>query len=139
MSAFPRNRYDASEFIRGFDSAHVGRDGGEVCISFPISHSDTDEMLIYFPGCTDQPPPDLIGLARQTCMRITQLDNLVLDSCEDEWHRCGLGLDDFDLHIAYIEIEAEVVRLECYGTKVNTQWTAEFTPSTGESWTKANF
>lgn len=139
MTAFPRNRYDASEFIRGFDSAPLGDDGGELCISFPISNPENDEMLIYFPGCTDELPPDLLQLARQTCMRITQLDNLVQDSCEDEWHRCGLDLDAYDLHLAYIQIEAELVSLEYYGTKVNTQWTAKFRPSTSESWTKANF
>lgn len=139
MNAFPRNRYDAAEFVRGFDSAHVGRDGNEVCISFAVSNPENDEMLVYFPGCASDPPPELLQLARLTCSHITELDNAVQNSCEEEWRRHGRRSDDYELYLAHIIIEPKIVQLEYYGSKVNTQWTAKFIPVDGECWKKANF
>ena len=81
---FCRNRYDTEEFVRGFDSANVERDGIELCISFAISNSENEEMTIWFPGCPSNPSAELMRLARLTCLRITELDNLVQASCEEE-------------------------------------------------------
>lgn len=139
MSAFPRNRYDVDEFTRGLDSSQVGRDGNEVCISFEISNHDNEEMTIYFPGCTSEPTAALLHRARDICSRICELDNLVQQSCEDEWRRNGLPIENYELYLAHIEVEPEIVRLEYYGTKVNTQWDAQFRQADDGNWAKVNF
>lgn len=141
MDAFPRNRYDASEFLRGFESACIGHDSNEVWISLAICDSGNNKMEIeiYFPSWADNPPPELLQIARRTCSCITQLDNLVQDSCEDDWRHSGKDTASWELFLANIEIETDLVRLEYYGTKVNTQWCAEFVPSEHEAWAKVNF
>jgi hypothetical protein len=139
MSDFPRNRYDSSAFVERLDSAQLDREGEAPCITFPITSAENDEMSIYFTGCTGDPPPELMQLARETCQRIAELDNLVQDSCEHDFRESGFGVEPFLLYLAHIEIEADLVRLEYYGTIVNTQWSAEFRPGNGEQWTKLNF
>lgn len=139
MDAFPRNRYDNAEFIRGFDTSSVERDGNEICISFSISNSENEEMTLYFPGCTAEPDSSLMARAREICARISELDNLVQQSCENEWKQNGLPIENYDLDLAHIEVEQEIVRLEYYGAKVNTQWDAQFRKTEDGNWKTINF
>ena len=136
---FSRNRYDAAEFTRGFDLSAVGRDGDEICISFAINSPENDVMRIYFPEGTSDPSSSQMLRAREICSRITELDNLVQQSCEDEWRQNGLPIENYELYLAHIHVESEIVRLEYYGTKVNTQWDAEFRKTIDGNWSKVNF
>lgn len=139
MVVFPRNRYDASEFISAFDGCGLTRDGDEVCISFNTTHELTDEFTIYFPTCEGEPDSELVAIARLLCLRISDLDNLVQDSCEIECARKGLTPENYDLYIAYAEVERDAVRLEYVGSRVNTQWAACFRPIPDGTFVKTNF
>lgn len=139
MTRFPRNRYDASEFTRGFAASEVVREGNELCLSFPTSHELSDEMTIWFRSCGDMPSAELLELARGMCADITLLDNMVQDSCESGCRRSGLGSENYELYLAYAEIEGDTVGLEYFGTRVNTQWNAKFQRSSAGKWFKVNF
>lgn len=139
MTDFPRNRYEASEFTNGFAATDVVRDGDELCVSFQTSHQQTDEMTIWFPSCGDAPSAPLIELARRMCSDITLLDNMVQDSCESEWRRNGGDPENYDLYIAYAEIEHDTVGIEYFGARVNSQWNAKFKRSSDGGWSKVNF
>ncbi len=139
MTGFPRDRYDASEFTRGFAASEVVRDGNELCLSFPTSHKLSDEMTIWFPLCGEMPSARLLELACDMCADITQLDNMVQDSCESEYRRNDLGPENYELYLAYAEIEGDTVGLEYFGTRVNTQWNAKFKRSSAGHWLKLNF
>ena len=77
--------------------------------------------------------------AREICARISELDNLVQQSCENEWKQNGLPIENYDLDLAHIEVEQEIVRLEYYGAKVNTQWDAQFRKTEDGNWKTINF
>ncbi len=139
MTGFPRNRYDASEFQRGLETSQVVRDGNELCVSFATSHKLTDEMTIWFPFCGDEPSAELLQLARHMCADINQLDNMVQDSCESECQRNGLGPENYDLYLAFAEIENDIVGLEYFGAKVNTKRNAKFKRSPVGEWAKVNY
>ncbi len=139
MTAFARNRYDSDEFTRGLESSSIERDGNDICVTFEISNPENEDMTIYFPGCTLELPSSLILRARDVCSHISELDNLVQQSCEEEWRQNGLASDDYELYLAHIDVEAEIVRLEYYGTKVNTQWEARFRQTEDGNWAKVNF
>lgn len=139
MDSFPRDRYDASEFIRGFDNASIDCYGSEVCICFPIANSHTSEMTVYFPECEFAPSVVLMDRARKTCCDISKLDNLVQESCEFDWRQRGLLVREYALSLAYIEVRDDLIGLEYWGSVVNTQWKAEFALSADGQWSKINF
>lgn len=138
MTSFPRDRYNADEFLRGYDNSPLQMDGDTWCISFPITRPDADEMAIWFPG-TGKPDEHALRQGREICEKIPQLDNLVQDSCENEYLTYKHDVSNYDLYLAYIEITDSTASLEYFGTIVNTQWTAVFTRRESGVWLRANF
>jgi hypothetical protein len=138
MTSFPRNRYDPDEFLRGYNNSPVQFDGGTWCVSFTITHPDSDEMTIWFPG-TVRPDECALRLGREICVKIAQLDNLVQDSCESEFQTYKHDVTNYDLYLAYIKITESTASLEYFGTIVNTQWTAVFKRNESGDWLPENF
>ena len=114
-----------AEFLRGFGSACVRHDGNEVYISLDICDSGNNKMEIeiYFPGWADNPPPRSAADCPLALVAASPNSIIIVqDSCEDDWRRSGKDTDSWELFLANIEIELlDLVRLEYYGTKVNTQ------------------
>lgn len=79
-----------------------------------------------------------IEAARNALADITRLDDLVQDSNERECTRSGLHESNFDLYLAYIEVQGDELVLGYYGAKVNTEWDAKFSLKNGK-WEKTNF
>ena len=139
MPDFPRNRYDSTEFVRLFDASDVTDDCGETCVMLKAAHDLTDEFAIYFPSTENKPSADELSVARKLCSHIGELDNLVQESCESEAKRNDGNPKDYALYLAFAEIDAQDVRLEYYGTFVNTQWSAMFRLCDAGNWIKTNF
>lgn len=91
MNLFERNRYNSSAVLKAFDSSLTSngvvntREG--MSSLFEINYEIEDEKLeIYFypPG---EVPQERIELARDVCVQLTEFDNLVQQSCEEEFGR----------------------------------------------------
>jgi hypothetical protein len=138
MTSFPRDRYNAEEFLRGYDNSPLQMDGNTWCVSFQITRPEADELAFWFPG-TDKPDERKIRLGREICEKISQLDNLVQESFETEYLTYKHDVTNYDLYLAYIEITDSTASLEYFGTIVNTQWTSVFTRTVSGVWVRENF
>jgi hypothetical protein len=135
-----RNRYDPTLLLAQLDGQVPSRDADEWCLRFTCPHDqkDVDDFLVYLPKSQAE-QPRAIALVREFVSQISKLDNLVQDSCEDEWARGTFEISTYKLHIAYMTPADDQVSVEYFGTIVNTQWTAVFKRAPSGEWEKANF
>jgi hypothetical protein len=138
MTSFPRNRYSPAEFTLGYDNSQPTLDGDTWCISLPITHPDSNEIAIWFPGA-ERPSNRSLQFGREICGQIAQLDNLVQDYSEKLYKASGRDVTSYYLHLVYIELVELTASLEYFGTIVNTQWSAVFTRSESGVWMRKNF
>ena len=130
MSSFPRNRYSSASLLSAFDAAEKSVEGGNLSAVLTIGDEEIDiEVENNEAG---------IETARNALTDITRLDDLVQDSNESECRRSGLHERNFDLYLAYIEVQGDELVLGYYGAKVNTEWDAKFSLKNGK-WEKTNF
>jgi hypothetical protein len=154
---FERNRYDSSAAVKAFDSSRTSK--GVVSIRegrfslFEVDYEiDGEKLEIYFspPG---EVPEERIQFARDVCVHLTEFDNLVQQSCEREFEASPPNdsyleyLRRFKLpaqaahavHLAYLIVDNNVVKLHYYGTFVNAEWDAIFQRGDTGRWQKVNF
>lgn len=83
-----RNRYVPALLLAQLDGQIPSRDGDEWCLRFtcPDEQKDLDEFLAYLPQ-SQLEQPRAITVVRDFLSQISKLDNLVQDSCEEEWAR----------------------------------------------------
>ncbi|MGX5203249.1 hypothetical protein [Aliikangiella sp. IMCC44632] len=136
MTNFPRNRYNPVELMSLFDSKEIETCDGDFFKSFEL---DGSELEIYFPEENGVVQEKYLEKARHVIQDIRLLDNLVQDSCENEYLKSKLHVDNFMLYLAFIEIKIDEVTLRYYGEKVNTEWDAVFREKTHDIWEKVNF
>lgn len=135
-----RNRYDPVSILAQLDGQVPSRDGDEWCLRFSCPGGDPDvhEFLAYLPP-SPADFPRTITVLRDFLARISLLDNLVQDSCENECAKSHYAISNYKLHIAYITPGDDTVSVEYFGTIVNTQWTAIFRRAPSGEWRKDNF
>lgn len=136
MNEFPKNRYDPKQLLTLFDSSAMEECKGDFYKSLDVNG---EELEVYFPSTNGTVAQQYIDKARRVLQNIKEMDNLVQDSCNNECKRTGIHKRDFELYLAYINIEEYEVALTYYGLRVNTEWNAIFR-ETGEGlWEKVNF
>ena len=135
-----RNRYNSEELLRQLSEQEPTRDGDEWCFVFKCYEDDSD--LDGFVACI---PEDRTKhkAARELLISLLQsidrLDNSVQDSCEKEASKSPYSIENYMLHIGCIDLTGDRVRFRYYGTKVNTEWSAEFERDQNGNWQKTNF
>jgi hypothetical protein len=135
-----RNRYDPEDLLQQLSEQEPTRDGNEWCFIFRCDKRDPEieGFYAYLPKehTNHKAAKELLMSLLQS---IERLDDLVQDSCEEEASKSSSSIENFMLHIGYMDLTGEKVRFRYYGTKVNTEWYAEFERNVSGIWQKANF
>lgn len=136
MNNFPRNRYHSDLMLSLFESSDIKECSGDYYKAFEM-HGE--EFEIYFPHTEGVIDEKYFQKARRLLGHIKELDNLVQDSCEEEFIKSKIDVRNFLLYLAIIEVGKDEVALRYYGKRVNTEWNAIFTEESNGSWVKVNF
>jgi hypothetical protein len=136
MKNFPRNRYNPDELLSVFERAEMNSVHGEF---FKSIEAKGVELEIYFPNKAGQVETTHISRARSVLTQVQELDNLVQDSCENEYQKSNFHIGNFLLYLAIIEIKESQVSFRYYGERVNTEWLAIFKEDENGIWKKVNF
>jgi len=135
-----RNRYDSEDLLKQLSEQHPTRDRDEWCFVFRCyKHDpDLDDFYAYIPEekTKHKAATELLISLLQS---IERLDNLVQDSCEEEASKGRFSIENYMLHIGCVDLTGETVRFRYYGTRVNTEWYAEFKRDQSGIWQKTNF
>jgi len=119
-----------------FEDSEIKACGGDCYKSFVANEQ---EIEIYFPHRDGVIDEEYFQKCRRLLEKITELDNLVQYSCEEEYAKSSFHVRDFMLYLAMIEIGEEEVALRYFGQIVNTEWDAIFKEQGNGNWVKVNF
>ena len=135
MSLFPLNRYAPEMFIAAFEHelVRIRGDGCFVCLVI-----GEDEVKITFPSINGECTATSRAAVLEVLSKITELDNRVQESCDEECRQTGLHSSNYELYLAYIDLRGHELTLGYFGAKVNTEWEAKFRLVNGQ-WEKVNF
>jgi hypothetical protein len=79
-------------------------------------------------------PEELLNKAREVLKDINITDNIVQKSCEDEAKKSNCHIRNYQLELAYIEIDYDKNNHMYFGVEVNTQWDTEFVKDENGNW-----
>lgn len=141
---FRRDRYDPDDLLRQLQEQFAPAQEGDACYRYEFENNtgweDVDYFEAYLPAGSEEHSRAREILA-SLLADIRRLDNLVQGSCEKEGVKNRQLLDAYELHLGHINLTGDLnrPRLQYFGSRVNTDWSAEFQQDENGVWQKVNF
>jgi hypothetical protein len=147
-SYFPVNRFNLDPYLRELAASSERIQMGRTNAFKERIHSgdyivlllcDEEGLELHAPTADHANWTDALRTMKETLQCLPELDNLVQQSCEQDWKKSENSPDSYMLHLAWFKVTPCRLTLGYWGTKVNTQWEAIFDKQPDGSWSAVNF